>query len=321
MTVEDFKTEQNYHNQKRKLWNRKLHGSGVVYGLNVTAAKPESSKIIITPGMALDGQGNEIWVRENYEVDLAKVDLAEVPVLCSDTSDAEQKSSPGSAEETAKYYITLKYNETPADPKQGYAPADEGNGCSYSRMNEGCCVELFKIPSSGTPEEMLLQQITDCLQRETPFECLINNTLATFQAPFHERPYPCPTCRCEGKPYVVLGTLDLQETNGKITTISQEMIAIHEGRAYIATSPFWQRYLGSFLGPLAAFKKKAEEQIITLETSAEELKSNLGKALERIEALEKKHANYGRVLFLSIMALIFSVIAIIWLITKQGTPS
>lgn len=322
MTVWDFKTEQRYHNEKRKLWNRKLHGWGVVCGLNVKATDPESSKIVITPGMALDDQGNEIWVHEDYKVDLAGIDLEKTTVLCPDASKKGKEPSTGMEgnEETNKYYITIKYNETPADPKQGYAPenGDDENGCTYSRMEEEFCVKLFKIPSSASPEDKLVAQIVDCLQADTPFECLVEKTLPTFQAPFNQQPYPCPTCRCDGEPYVILGTLDLQETDGKITTISQEMISVNEGRRYVATSPFWQRYLGAFFAPIAAFKKKAQQEIADLKSFTEDLNTRLLAAETDIEDLKKKHVNYNRILALSIGAFILAVIVIIWIISQGG---
>ena len=57
-----FEAEQSYHHEKRKLLNRMLHGWGVVCGLKVKATNPPSSNIIVEPGLALDCQGNEIYV-------------------------------------------------------------------------------------------------------------------------------------------------------------------------------------------------------------------------------------------------------------------
>ncbi len=70
MTDRDFSEEQLYHNEKRKLLNRMLHGWGVVCGLKVKPTDQPSSKIIIEPGLALDCAGNEIFLREPYELDV-----------------------------------------------------------------------------------------------------------------------------------------------------------------------------------------------------------------------------------------------------------
>src|SRR5262245_33927880 len=61
MTVRDFTQEQLYFNSKRWLLNRLLFGSGVIYGLKVSAG-PEPTSIVIAPGLALDPLGREVTV-------------------------------------------------------------------------------------------------------------------------------------------------------------------------------------------------------------------------------------------------------------------
>ena len=75
MTDSDFSKEQSYHILgKRKLLNRMLHGTGVICGLKM---KPtgcgESSKIIISSGLALDCAGNEIFVPEECELNVIEM--------------------------------------------------------------------------------------------------------------------------------------------------------------------------------------------------------------------------------------------------------
>ena len=62
LTAGDFALEQNYVRGKQKLHNRALHGFGIVSGLRVTA---QSGKIVITAGMALDCEGNELVIETN----------------------------------------------------------------------------------------------------------------------------------------------------------------------------------------------------------------------------------------------------------------
>jgi hypothetical protein len=52
---------------------------------------------------------------------------------------------------------------------------------------------------------------------------------------------------------VILGSIDLKKTNCKVTTVSQDMIDINDGRRYVITPMFWQYYLGSFFPPIAVF--------------------------------------------------------------------
>jgi hypothetical protein len=62
LTADDFALEQNYFREKRKLHNRALHGFGIVSGLSVTV---ESGKVVVTAGLALDCEGNELVIGTN----------------------------------------------------------------------------------------------------------------------------------------------------------------------------------------------------------------------------------------------------------------
>ena len=60
LTVDDFETEQRYMNDKRRVLNRFLYGTGVVSGLNVVPI--DDMTISMEPGLALDFSGREIVV-------------------------------------------------------------------------------------------------------------------------------------------------------------------------------------------------------------------------------------------------------------------
>lgn len=63
LTADDFTAEQDYHRAKTHRRNRLLHGAGVVTGLGVTLnLTGGSARIVIAPGLALNGQGEEIEV-------------------------------------------------------------------------------------------------------------------------------------------------------------------------------------------------------------------------------------------------------------------
>ena len=57
--LDDFRAEQRYHREKRKMHNRFLHGWGVVSGLQVSVA---DGALRVEPGLALDCEGNEVLV-------------------------------------------------------------------------------------------------------------------------------------------------------------------------------------------------------------------------------------------------------------------
>jgi hypothetical protein len=68
LTAEDFTLEQNYFREKLQRHNRTLHGFGIVSGLKVSTA---SGQIIVTPGLALDCEGNELVVGSAQTVSVA----------------------------------------------------------------------------------------------------------------------------------------------------------------------------------------------------------------------------------------------------------
>ncbi len=54
----DFQDEQKYHREMRHAHNRNVHGWGIAYGLQVT--KSLDRQVTVSPGMAIDAQGQEI---------------------------------------------------------------------------------------------------------------------------------------------------------------------------------------------------------------------------------------------------------------------
>jgi hypothetical protein len=62
LTADDFALEQNYLRGKLKRHNRTLHGFGIVSGLSATV---QTGKVIISAGLALDCEGNELVVETN----------------------------------------------------------------------------------------------------------------------------------------------------------------------------------------------------------------------------------------------------------------
>lgn len=64
LTADDLELEQEYFRERLKRHNRYLHGFGVVFGLEVSK---RGSAAVISPGLAIDCQGNEIVVPEPLE--------------------------------------------------------------------------------------------------------------------------------------------------------------------------------------------------------------------------------------------------------------
>src|SRR5262249_8563164 len=142
LTDKDFLAEQTYHAGKRRLLNRTLHGSGVVCGLDLNAQRGGQA-IEVTPGLALDCCGNEIWVANAVSLDLAKL----LPSKAASKGKCIQESKPEDAGgEPKSYYLGIRYEEKASDPVSVYLPGAgcEERTCDYSRNKEGFCLEIVE---------------------------------------------------------------------------------------------------------------------------------------------------------------------------------
>ncbi|MBW2662857.1 MAG: hypothetical protein JRD93_12905 [Deltaproteobacteria bacterium] len=151
MTERDFREEQIYHIEKRKLLNRMLHGWGVVCGLKVKPTVPPSPNIIIEGGLALDCFGNEILVCEEQTVDLTVKP-------CATTAAYEA------------LYVVIKYDERGTKPEPVYAPGGscEEKTCNFSRIQEGFCIEVWDHPPDAPETGDTTEPFTPCTK---PFPC------------------------------------------------------------------------------------------------------------------------------------------------------
>lgn len=62
--AQDFRDEQAYFIEKRRLLNRALLGRGIVAGLSVSvSAGSSAATVIVEPGLAIDNEGREIELR------------------------------------------------------------------------------------------------------------------------------------------------------------------------------------------------------------------------------------------------------------------
>ncbi len=248
MTDRDFREEQIYHNEKRKLLNRMLHGWGVVCGLGIKL-ESEKSKITIEPGMALDCHGNEIVVCEPYEVDISSL-----PCQGKKTKQ-KQPTTPEDCEELEKtkgqfkvFYIGIRYHEVPTDPVPVYAPGGgcEERVCEYSRVREGFCIELsesFPQPQQCSWGSSLAERVSECRTTENGkvdySEACLKEVIKAFGKEFCHEPACCPDC-CPCEHYVILGTLhyNFEDKTYKVYP--------NKERQYVLTVPFF-KYLFSTL--------------------------------------------------------------------------
>lgn len=122
LSVEDFETEQKYMNDKRRIINRFLHGTGVVCGMSVVIIDDET--ISVEPGFALDFSGREIVMDMPFTKKLSMIEGFE------------------SIEENSNYlYLCLDYMEQEKEIVHSIA-SKESDGIEYNKYAENARIYL-----------------------------------------------------------------------------------------------------------------------------------------------------------------------------------
>lgn len=106
----DFLAEQNYHISARRRHNLKLHGSGVVRGLEVV--RRGESSITVQPGYAIDDSGREIFLDSAEDFDLSEFganDTVNVSLMYQDEEEAagDTKSTTNTGLRVAYAVVTV----------------------------------------------------------------------------------------------------------------------------------------------------------------------------------------------------------------------
>jgi hypothetical protein len=253
----DFLAEQAYHADKRRLLNRSLHGSGVVCGLELRA-KCGGKGIELTPGLALDCCGNEIWVTETVNLDISK--LLPPKDTCKPKTDCPD---PATSNECKPYYLGIRFEEKGSDPVSVYLPGADCSErtCEYSRYKEGFCVEIVECCQEKS-EPGLLKSFCEC-ECEKPANPEEKKTsdcwdCEDLKGEGHEKEYcrclrlaefcecsvPCPECCSCGcnSCHVILGKIEVDD-KGCICSI-----CINECREYVVTWPMLKHLIISIFG-------------------------------------------------------------------------
>jgi hypothetical protein len=262
----DFTVEQEYHVKKRRFLNRMLHGSGVVCGLELRGEKG-GRWIDVTPGLALDCAGNEIWVPQAKRVELASL---LPPKDKGQSKECEEEVEP----QKDTYYIGIRYDEKPSNPVSVYLPSGscEERTCENSRYKEGFCIEVAPCcreksadgllkkfcgcPEEFNGEEELKKMVCpscDGLENKQLCQCLELEK-------FCERSVPCPECgSCEKPCHVVLGKIEVND-DGSLAGLCN-----NECRSYVLTGRLLQHMLlGVLVGSETYFHMEVGAEKIPL---------------------------------------------------------
>ena len=190
---DDFKSEQNYQAGKRRLFNRMLHGAGIVCGLDVKWNKNDQS-FTVNSGLAIDCQGNEIWVNQARTIRLAQL----WPL-----QRGKQKTDPcdKSTGESKNYHLVVRFEERETDPVSVYLSGSscDNRNCENSRIKEGYRLMLVE---AGNNREVVTDQSCKFL-------------------------IDCPDCGSGDKSCnVVLGSLIIDNSDGSVVenTINTEWV-------------------------------------------------------------------------------------------------
>jgi hypothetical protein len=129
LEAKDFTAEQDYHREMRRLHNQLLHTQGVTQGLEVR--KKDDNKIKVTSGTAIDGQGREIWLEQDFDVPLTD------PKFTGDD----------------QVFVTIAYSESEDKATSGYKQT-VGQTEIYTRIQESAEVTA-DISRSNTASVLL----------------------------------------------------------------------------------------------------------------------------------------------------------------------
>ncbi|MCH5341015.1 MAG: hypothetical protein J1E01_06090 [Acetatifactor sp.] len=119
LSVDDFRLEQKYGNDKRRMLNRFLCGAGVVTGMNVVGV--DDTTILVESGLALDYSGREIVIDEPVARRLQTLE---------GFSDYEEDRN------TGYLYLCVDYEEEETQAVHSISHSDQKGDTSFNKIKE-----------------------------------------------------------------------------------------------------------------------------------------------------------------------------------------
>ncbi len=166
MTAEDFRKEQDYMIERRRLINRAVIGWGVVNGLIVKTNKDE---ITVSAGVGLDQSGREVVV-----VAEKKLTNYNTFLLRSDMSCSRLEIISGDLDLTASYILRVHYAER--DWGEAYLPSNQCYASAEHRyVRETVIFSLERVDSYATGDQENWNELGNCGDCMCDQECTDNH--------------------------------------------------------------------------------------------------------------------------------------------------
>ena len=182
LTDTDLSKEQQYVVEKHKLYNRTLHGWGVVCGLRLTCDDECCGGIMIDEGYAIDDCGNDLVVCESLRFDVVSLLKEKGWIVGDQIYDPCKK--PEDEEEVCDYtqcfYVTVCYDEESRDFTTPFVAGCRPTltECEPTRIREGVRFDVLdKLPEENQWLKDLLKRLEGCFSIFTtgPFARALND--------------------------------------------------------------------------------------------------------------------------------------------------
>ena len=182
LTDADLSKEQQYVVEKNKLYNRTLHGWGIVCGLRLTCGDDECcGAIVIDEGYAIDDCGNDLVVCEPRRFDVVSL-LKEKGLIVGDAiyDPCLPEDEEDECEYTQCFYVTACYEEEASDFTTPFVAGCRPTltECEPTRIREGVRFDVVdELPEESSWLEELFERLTGCFSVFTngQFSKALNN--------------------------------------------------------------------------------------------------------------------------------------------------
>ena len=145
LSVDDFRLEQKYGNDKRRMLNRFLYGAGVVTGMNVVGV--DDTTVLVESGLALDYSGREIVIDEPVARRLQTLE---------GFNDYEEDRN------TGYLYLCVAYDEEEIQAVHSIGHSDQKGNTSFNKIREG--YRLYLTRDEPEPEGLNYQSLYETTQ-------------------------------------------------------------------------------------------------------------------------------------------------------------